>query len=597
MDFFSSEKKGFTLIETLVGAAVLIVIALSVYITYAKTMDAVRYTRLKITAAALANEQFEIMRNLPFGDVGVIDGLPAGKVPRTQTLVRDGKEFTVATTIRNIDDSFDGTLGGAPNDLSPSDYKLAEVEISCFLCSNFNPIQFTTWIAPKALETASANGALFVRAFDAAGQPVVGANVHIENNQALPPFSIDDTTNNEGLLQVVDTPPGAEAYEIRVSKPGYSADRTYSSGIPGNPNPVKPHATVAMQELTQISFSVDRTSTIDVSSALDTCFAIPSIDFSLHGSKLIGTNPSVLKYDISYFTDGFGRKTIPDLEWDTYTLVFNDDLYDLAGTMPLSPLVLNPNTSQDFKLIVVAKNPNSILITVKDASSQLPLPEAAVRFQKDAYDSTVITGRGFMRQTDWSGGSGQSDFTDLTKYFSSDSNVETGNPNGELQLKKIFGDYVNSGYVVSSAFDTGSPSNFYQVLWQPQSQPPETGADSVRFQIATNNDNATWNFTGPDGTENTYYTISNQNINGTNNGNRYLRYKAYLNTQNVAWTPVVSDVSFTFTSSCVPPGQVLLSGLSVGDYTLTVSKAGYQTFSEIEAITSSWQQREITLSP
>jgi len=593
----SKGQKGFTLVETLVGAAVFLIISLSVYLTYAKTIDVVRIARLKTVAAALANEQFEIMRNLSFEDVGVVGGLPSGKIPRTQTLTRDGKQFTVISTIRNIDDPFDGTIGGTPNDLSPADYRLAEVEISCALCRNFQPIRFTTWIAPRALETASANGALFVRAFDAGGQPVSGANVHIENNQAFPPFSIDDTTNNEGVLQVVDAPPGAEAYEIGVSKSGYSSDMTYQSGAVGNPNPAKPHATVATQELTQISFSIDQTSIIDVSSVLDTCDAIPSIDFSLQGSKLIGTNPNILKYNAVHVTDDSGIKTISDLEWDTYILSFIDAGYDLAGTIPLSPLVLNPNSNQDFKLIVSPKDPRSIMVTVRDASTQLPLSEVSVELWKEGYDNTLITGRGFMRQTDWSGGSGQADFEDFAKYFASDGNVETGDPNGEIQLNKVFDEYVSSGYLISSTFDTGSASNFYQILWQPQDQPPETGVDSIRLQIATNNDNATWNFTGFDGTADTYYTISNQNVNKVNNGNRYLRYKVYLGTSDPLWTPVVSDVSFTFTSSCVPPGQVLFSGLDTGSYTLTASKSGYQTFSEAEVISSSWQQREITLSP
>ncbi len=597
MQFINASKKGFSLIESLVGASVFLIIALSVYATYAKTLDVVNYARFKIVAAALANEQFEIIRNLSFEDVGVVDGLPAGSVPRTQTLTRDRKEFTVITTIRNIDDPFDGTIGGTPNDLSPADYKLVETEISCVSCKNFNPLQFTTWIAPRALETASTNGALFVRVFDAEGQPIPGVSIHIENNLALPSFSIDDTTNIDGVLQIVDAPPGAGAYEVDVSKSGYSADRTYLIGSVENPNPAKPHATVATQELTQISFSIDQTSVINTMSVLDTCAAVPSIDFSLKGSKLIGTSPDVLKYNTSHITDAFGSKSISDMEWDTYDLLFEDSSYDLAGTIPLSPLVLNPNSNQDFKLIVALKNPKSVLVTVRDASTQLPLPEAEVRLEGVAYDNTLITGRGFKRQTDWSGGSGQDDLVDESKFYDSDGNIIVNDPIGEIRLKKILDDYVANGYIISSAFDTGSPSNFYQILWQPQSQPPETGSDSIRLQIATNNDNATWNFAGPDGTEDTFYTISDQNINALNNGKRYFRYKAYLSTSDAAWTPLISDVSFTFTSSCVPLGQVLFSGLDSGEYALTVSKAGYQTFSEVESVSSSWQQREITLSP
>jgi len=591
-------QKGVTLVESLVGVAVFMIIAVSVYQAYGLAMNAIRSSRIKITATALANEEFEIARNLSYADVGIVGGLPLGKIPHTQTLVRDGTEFTVETTIRNIDDPFDGTIGGSPNDLSPADYKLIGIDISCASCRNFALLRFTTFVAPRALETASTNGALFVQVFDAVGQPVQGANVHIENNQANPTFVIDDTTNNDGFLQIVDAPPGTEAYEITVSKSGYSAEETYQTGAQGNPNPAKPHATVATQLLTQISFSIDRTSTLDVSSVSETCNAVPSIDFSFQGSKLIGTSPDVLKYSASHVTDGAGRKTISSIEWDTYNLALTDGVYDLAGTVPLVPLTLNPNANQDFKLIVASKNPKSVLITVKDASTQLPLSDATVRLEgPEGYDTTFITGRGFIRQTDWSGGSGQDDFIDTARYFGSDGNIEINNPTGELRLRKTFDEYAASGYLISSTFDTGSASNFHQILWQPQSQPPDTSASSVRFQVATNNDKTAWNFLGPGAGVDTYYTLADQNINSLHNGDRYFRYKAFLGTASTTWTPTISDISFTFTSSCVPPGQVLFTGLGLGDYTITVSKSGYQTFTDTINISAPWQQREVILSP
>jgi len=590
-------QKGFTLIESLVGVAVFMIIAVSVYQAYATNLNAVRLSRLKITSTALGNEQFEIIRNLPYGDVGVVGSIPNGKVPHIQNLVRDNTEFVVETTIRNIDDPFDGTVGGSPNDLSPADYKLAELKISCLTCQNFSPLKFTTYIGPRDLETASTNGAIFVQVFDAVGQPVLGANVHIENNQAFPPIVIDDTTNSSGLLQIVDAPPGVEAYEITVSKSGYSTDRTYQTGALGNPNPAKPHATVALQQLTQISFAIDRTSTADVLSVTGACSTTPSINFSLSGSKIIGTSPDVLKYSALHITDGSGRKTISNLEWDTYNFNMTDGAYDLAGTIPLLPFTLNPNANQNFKLVVVPKDPRSILITIKDASTQLPLSDATVRLEETGYDTTLTTGRGFIRQTDWSGGPGQADFTDPTKYFDSDGNIEINNPAGEIRLRKVFDDYEPAGYLISSAFDTGSASNFHQILWQPQDQPPNTGPDSIKFQVATNNDKTAWNFLGPDGTANTFYTLANQNINPFHNGDRYFRYKTFLQTASTTWTPSISDVSFTFTSSCVPPGQVIFTSLNSGNYTLTVSKSGYQTFNDTVNISSSWQQLEVILSP
>jgi len=588
---------GFTLVEALVGTAVFIILAMSVYQAYLTTINTIRLSRTKITASALANEQFEIIRNLPYGDVGIINGLPSGKIPANQVLVRDNKEFTVKTTIRNIDDPFDGTLEGEPKDTSPADYKLVEVEINCQNCNNFSPLVLNTYIAPKSLESASTNGALFIKVYDANGLPISGANVHIKNNQLYPNLNINDVTNKDGLLQIVDAPPGIEAYEIIVSKDNYTTEQTYSSEDPDNPNPKLIHATVLVQQLTQMSFNIDKVSLLNISSIDNTCKGIPNIDFSLQGLKLIGTNPDVYKYTKTFTTNSAGLKTIGDLEWDTYNLTFASDSHDLLGVIPSSSFIINPGTEQNLKLIISPKNPKSLLITVNDAITNLPLSDARVNLTGLEYDNTLITGRGFIRQTDWSGGAGQENYINEAKYFDSDASVEINNPEGIITLKKTLGEYNSSAWLMSSTFDTGSASNFHQISWQLLNQPEETGADSVQIQIATNNDKTTWNYVGPDGTSNTFYTNINQEISDIHNNDRYLRYKVFLRTANTLFTPTVSDISFSFTSDCVPPGQVFFTGLSNNNYNLEVIKESYEIHTETISTNNSWQQKTIILNP
>lgn len=591
-------RAGSGLVEVLVGVVIFLLIALSGYRGYLRLLEVVQLSRLKITAVALLNEQAEIIRNLPYSDVGIVGGLPVGKIPHTQILTRGNTEFTVTTTIRNIDDPFDGTIGGSPNDPSPADYKLAEIELTCLKC-NFQPLYFTTTAAPKNLETASTNGALLIRVFDANGQPLPRADVHIKNNQAAPPFTIEDVTDNKGQLLIVDAPPGIETYEITVSKPDYSVDQTYPSGAPANPNPVKPHATVALQQVTQISFVIDRVSSLRLASVQETCLPVGSVDFSLEGSKLIGENPAVLKYSENHLTSGAGLKNIEDLEWDTYHLALTDPAFDLAGAIPPLPLNLIPNTTQEFKLIVAPENRPSLLVTVADAGSQLPVTNATVVLTKGAQQESAVTGRGSLRQTDWSGGPGQINFIDPAKYFSTDGNIADSNPAGELRLKMSLGQYVPSGTLISSTFDTGTTSNFYQILWQPQDQPPETGPQSVRFQLATTNDSATstWAFLGPDGTPDSFYTLANSNIHPLHDGDRYLRCQVFLETADPAFTPNLAELAFTFSSACTPPGQVFFGGLASGSYALTVSKDGYQIFNDVVDIVSGWQERQVLLAP
>ena len=118
---FLKHNSGFTLVETLVGSVVFALVALSAYQAFSGLMGAVMASRAKIAATSLANEQFEIIRNLTYEDVGIINGLPSGKIQREKIVTRDNYSFNLQTTIRNVDDPFDGTIGGSPSDSSPSD--------------------------------------------------------------------------------------------------------------------------------------------------------------------------------------------------------------------------------------------------------------------------------------------------------------------------------------------------------------------------------------------------------------------------------------------------------------------------------------------
>lgn len=582
------KNKGFTLVETLVGVAVFLIIATASYQAYISLFSLINANQYKILALNLANEQFEIIRNLPYADVGIQSGIPNGKIPRTQNITRGNVNFTVITTIKNVDLPFDGQIGSSTRpDLSPADNKLVEVEIDCDSCKGYNPVTLTTTVAPKNLETASTNGAILIKVFDANGVPVAGADVHIVNSKVTPNIIIDDTTDNNGLLQVVDAPPGTEAYKITVSKDGYSTDMTYTPGQSGNPTPTKPDATVVIQQLTQISFSIDKLSSLSFSSVTPECTPVGNIDFSLKGSKIIGTN--VYKYLVNQTTNSSGTLTNNSMEWDSYTVTGIDSAYDIIGVSPLNPIGLNPNSTQNVSLVVASKNPNSLLVTVKDSATKLPITDAYVKVTGGTYNTTKITGRGFINQTDWSS----------NNYNDSDGNIDTESPQGEIKLKNVFGSYNPSGWLESKTIDTGSISNFYNLIWLPTDQPVNSGPNSVKLQFATNassTDN-TWIYKGPDGATTTYYLSSDSPIYTGHNGDRYVRYKAFLNTQNSTSTPNVSDVSFTVTTSCTPPGQVVFSGLSNNTYQIEVSKTGYSTATVNATVNSPWQEKEVLLIP
>ena len=590
--YYASSLTGFTLVETLVGIFIFSIISLGIYQGYLNILELAKAARVKGLAAMVANQQLEIAHNLAYEEVGIVSGIPSGVIPRGQTVVAGNVTFAITTTVRNIDQPFDGTIGGNPNDISPADNKLVEVEVACATCKNFNPLIVTSTIAPKNLEGLSTNGALFVQVFDASGVAIVDAEVHIVNNQVNPPINFYETTNNDGMLQIVDVPPGNFAYEITVTKTGYSTAQTYLIDPLNNPNPLPPHSTVAAGQVTQISFAIDRVSEFAIKSITNLCAPVASVPFNLLGAKTIGALPTVYKYNQNFTTDSSGFKNIPGLEWDTYNLSQSSATHDIAGVIPLLPIALSPGATQNVSLIMAPKNPKSLLVIVKDGVTGLPLAEATARLSKSGYDESKITDRGFLRQTNWADGS----FTAIDLG----GNIYRPTPPDELYLKQIIGLYQTPGWLESSTFDTGSASTtYYNLSWLPGSQPVETGADSVKFQIATATSTANpFDYLGPDGTAGSYYTLADTNINAVHNDDRYWRYKLFMSTASTTLTPNLSDISATYGSECLPYGQVYFDGLATGVYTLEVSKTGYQNYSNDNvSVGLNWQSIEVLLGP
>ncbi len=596
--FARRARRGFTLTEVIVSLGVFVLIALGIYGVMTYTTKLASASKARIAASTLANEQIEIIRNMPYASVGTVAGVPSGTIPPTQVITRAGVTFTVATTVRNIDEPFDGTAGGTPNDTAPADSKLVEISVSCTTCTGNPPLIFTTTVAPRNLEAASTNGSLFVRVFDASGVAISQANVHVENSAVNPALSIDDVTNNSGILQLIDVPTSTESYSILVTKSGYSTEQTHTTGAIGNPNPTKPHASVAVQQVTQLSFAIDRVSTLDISTVNQTCGSAANVAFQVDGSKLIGTDPEVKKYTQGLTSDGNGKRTLTNMEWDTYSIILTDANYDLAGSIPLTPLALAPNAVMPLTLVLAPHTSHSLLVTTLDSATLLPLSGAQVRLLGGIYDQTYETNRGYLRQTDWSGGGSQEEYVDTLRYIDNNGGLDATTTPGDIKLKQTAGSYAASGMITSSTFDLGPGTNYVTVAWRPTDQPVQTGTNNVLLQLASNNSSPTtvWNFTGPDGTSATYYHPGSNSVHSSHNNNRYIRYQITMATADPAFTPNVSDIELTFVNGCVPPGQVFFSSLASGSYTLETGMNGYATTTDTIPVTGRSAQTVI-LSP
>lgn len=582
-------NRGATLIEVVFGVGLIFMLFGGLFLFYRSVVDVLSNTDLRTMGTAILNKEMETIRNLPFDQVGTQGGIPSGALSSVKIVTTTiGRVFSVKTTIRNIDDPFDSILGGTPNDTAPADYKLVELEATCTTCPLFVPLILTARVAPKNLESGTNSGSLFINVFDSYGHALPGASVHVVNTSTVPSIDLTDTTNQSGILQLVGVPTSTNGYQITATKPGYTTSKTYPLGDPTNPSPKLAHMTVEAQKVTPASFKIDVLATLAIRTADVICGGVGNQPYSFYSSTLIGENPDVLKFSTSSQTGVNGSKSYFDIEWGTYTFIYSG-AQDLLGTLPLSPYGIDPASSSTFTFVLQPADPNSLLVTVKNGATSAPLADSIVRIWKTGLSRTLTTGHYTTTHTDWSGGS----YTDK-------SGMDTENIPGSITMQSVGGFYSTTSvaWLISSTVDFGTASTtFYMLNWDPVSQPVSTGFESARFQLAANSDNATWNFTGPGGDPNTYYTSSSVAVDPSLNGKRYLRYKVFLSTQDETVTPQINSISMDVSTPCVPSGQVLFTNVPNGTYTIDVTAPGYSFATSSISISGAWQQADVNLNP
>ncbi len=387
---------GQMLIGILVSMAIFMILAHALFTLMTSSFELVSFNKARITARHLAQEKMELIRNMKYSDVATIGGVPNGTlIPQSETVSRNGLDFTINTEIIFIDDSFDGI---SPSDSDPEDYKRARVEVSWQGVgqSRKNPIVFISDISANATGTTD-GGSLVVLVFNANGQAVPQAEVTIEAPSLDPPVNLTLSTNNLGKIVIPGAPPCVSCYRITATKAGYSTDRTYASSEVTNP--VKPDTSVFANDVTQISFAIDQLGALNINSvnSRENSFStLGNVPFRIHGNKIIGTNASsqlVYKFDTQTSTNSSGLKNFTNMEWDVYRVYMpTSTSYDISGTTPLLPLNLTPSGSLDFTFATSAHSVHNYLLTIKDPSQNLIASASATLTDGGSYNETKNTG-------------------------------------------------------------------------------------------------------------------------------------------------------------------------------------------------------------
>jgi type II secretory pathway pseudopilin PulG len=121
--------------------------------------------------------------------------------------------------------------------------------------------------------------------------------------------------------------------------------------------------------------------------------------------------------------------------------------------------------------------------------------------------------------------------------------VSTGANTAEMEVvtgTTTASGFAGSGTFESSSIDAGATVGFNNLTFTIT----EPASTNIQFQIATNTNNSTWNYVGPDGTAGTFYTAPGS-IPLTSVAGRYLRYRATLTGPGTS-TPTLSDASINY---------------------------------------------------
>ncbi|MEK9167514.1 MAG: carboxypeptidase-like regulatory domain-containing protein [Patescibacteria group bacterium] len=373
------KKNGFTLIELIIDAFVITVIFGAVIGSFLVMLNATNSGKIRTMAGALANEQLEYLRNLPYDSLSTQNGtiFPQGNIPDSQTVTRGGVSFTLNTAIIFIDDPFDGCVipvEGNPNlwsctdggtsatfDVVPVDYKRVNVE-ALKVGTPTVLIKLSSNAAAKAAETPSQTGMMLVKVINAQGLPVAGATVTIEN--APISVSLTGLTNDQGYVFVANLlPDNQNGYHIVATRTGYSTDFT-TSRTSQNPNQIQPDVDINVQQVTIQTLAIDLLSNMAATLTDETGQPIVSLGVTATSTKLTATNPDTPK---NIYSATGGQATFSNIEWDSYSITVGGN-YFIVSTSPYQNVSVSPGATLAVTMVVTANTNWPRIVSVSPAS-------------------------------------------------------------------------------------------------------------------------------------------------------------------------------------------------------------------------------------
>lgn len=373
-----NNQNGTTLIEVLVSIAVVSFLTTTIYLTLTGAVSNMGESKQRVGAVAIAHEKMEIIRNLDYEEVGVIDGIINGPMLALETVTRNGFDFDVYIDVRYVDDSLDGV---GLDDLINTDYKLVQVIVEWEHQEKIDSVEFVSSFVPDGVETNMGGGTLVLNTMTSGGEAVANVNIHLESIEDSPVVDYSTSTDNFGSLVLQGVP--SQTYRISLSKIDYEDVRTYPSPPESSFIPVNIDFYVDEGALNSKNFFIDLDSDL-VLKAVDIAdeSGISGVDIELEGGKEIGSDPITYNLDDSSTTDSGGELDYSSISSGFYEIVnfgeLGTSVYKFIGSDDEATFTLAAGSNEEIVLLFVDENTPSLYITVLDDITNEPIQGAEI---------------------------------------------------------------------------------------------------------------------------------------------------------------------------------------------------------------------------
>lgn len=398
--------RGFTLVEAAVFLFIFALITVVFFQVYAYGTALIVQSKNRLGAIALATQKMEIVHSLDYDAIGTTTGIPNGDLVEDEIVQVNNSQFHVHTFVQYIDNAYDGTLGGSPNDPIPNDSKRIRIEVSWGDETDAETIALFSTLAPLGIEQSAGGGILSVNILDSEGNGVSSATVTIVNSSVTPAVNVTTHTDATGNLFLVGAPASSQGYQITFSKSGYFGSATYAPYPTTTFIPTDVHASVVDAAVNPATFVMDRESALELSTEDPFGEALSDVEYRIEGGRqlgsVFGSSPPEPVYGFSDddSTNGSGDKEYSDMSYGTYTWELDpaESTYTFVGLDPESGLSANtiellPGTTMPVKMILADEAVNGALFTVTSTTDGQVINGASVKLSNSglSYDETVIT--------------------------------------------------------------------------------------------------------------------------------------------------------------------------------------------------------------